>query len=34
MSDYLYQQKVVVKYKGTAYGGCGVMLNTIAKAEK
>ena len=27
MSDYLYQYKVVINYKGTIYRGCGIMLN-------
>ena len=27
MSDYLYQYKVNVNYKGTLYKGCGIMLN-------
>lgn len=27
MSDYLYQYKVKVNYKGTLYKGCGIMLN-------
>ncbi len=27
MSDYLYQYKVNVDYKGTLYKGCGIMLN-------
>lgn len=31
MSDFLYQQKVIVRYKGTAYRGCGVVLSADAK---
>lgn len=27
MSDYLYQYKVYINYKGTLYKGCGIMLN-------
>jgi uncharacterized membrane protein len=27
MSDYLYQYKVKVSYKGTLYKGCGILLN-------
>jgi uncharacterized membrane protein len=27
MSDYLYQYRVKVNYKGTIYKGCGIMLN-------
>lgn len=30
MSDYLYQYKVNVNYKGTLYKGCGIMLNNKA----
>jgi len=29
MSDFLYQYKVVVKYKGSTYKGCGVMLGIL-----
>ncbi len=29
MSDFLYQYKVVVKYKGSTYKGCGVMLGLL-----
>lgn len=34
MSDFLYQQKVIVCYKGVAYKGCGVMLNAKAPAKE
>ncbi len=29
MSDYLYQQKVIVRYKGNTYKGCGVVLGSV-----
>lgn len=34
MSDFLYQQKVVVRYNGVAYTGCGVQLNSRIKQQK
>lgn len=34
MSDFLYQQKVIVRYKGVAYRGCGVVLNANGMAKQ
>lgn len=31
MSDFLYQYKVVVTFKGSTYKGCGVMLGNLLK---
>ncbi len=31
MSDFLYQYKTIVRYKGSAYEGCGVMLNNAER---
>ena len=29
MSDNLYEYKVVLKYNGKKYNGCGVLLNSL-----
>jgi uncharacterized membrane protein len=33
MSDFLYQYKVVVSFKGSTYKGCGVMLGNFVEAK-
>ncbi len=31
ISDFLYEYKMIVRFKGSAYEGCGVMLNNVAR---
>ncbi len=33
MSDFLYQYKVAVNYKGSLYKGCGIMLGNFVEVK-